>query len=112
MSDELVMLREEFEHHKLEQERYWEWQEERWMQLADMVEQNTQTTRDLAESVQSIAESTAGVVRLYEDVNAAARIGGGVQRFVLWVGKWGTIGAAIAYGVSWVVRHFMPPHGG
>lgn len=101
---ELVRLREEFEEHR-------ELQEERWEQLAMMVEQNTQTTRELAESVRTVAESTAGVVRLYEDVHAAARVGSGLQRFILWVAKWGTIGAGVAVGLSWVVRHFTPPPG-
>lgn len=101
---ELRQLRREFEEHR-------ELQDERWEQLALMVEANTQTTREIAESVRSVAESTAGVVKLYEDVGAAARVGAAVQRFVLWVAKWGTLGAGTAYGLSWVVRHFMPPPG-
>lgn len=101
---ELRQLRQEFEEHR-------ELQDERWEQMAMMVEANTQTTREIAESVKSVAESTAGVVRLYEDVHAAARIGAGVQRFIMWVAKWGTVGAGLAVGMSWVVRHFMPPPG-
>lgn len=101
---ELRQLRREFEEHR-------ELQDERWEQLALMVEANTQTTREIAESVRSVAESTAGVVKLYEDVGAAARVGAAVQRFVLWVAKWGTLGAGVAVGMSWVVRHFMPPPG-
>lgn len=101
---ELRQLRREFEEHR-------ELQDERWEQLALMVEANTQTTREIAESVRSVAESTAGVVKLYEDVGAAARVGAALQRFILWIAKWGTLGAGAAYGMSWVVRHFMPPPG-
>jgi hypothetical protein len=101
---ELTRLREEFEAHR-------ELQEERWEQLAMMVEQNTQTTREIAESVRAVADSTAGVVRLYEDIHAAARVGAGLQRFILWVAKWGTVGTGVAFGLDWVVRHFMPPPG-
>lgn len=101
---ELRQLRREFEEHR-------ELQDERWEQLALMVEANTQTTREIAESVKSVADSTAGVVKLYEDVGAAARVGAAVQRFVLWVAKWGTIGAGVAVGLSWLVRHFTPPPG-
>lgn len=101
---ELVELRREFEEHR-------ELQEQRWEQVAMMVEQNTQTTRELAEAVKSVADSTAGVVKLYDDVGAAARVGAAVQRFVVWLAKWGTLGAGMAYGVSWIVRHFMPPPG-
>lgn len=101
---ELIELRREFEEHREEQE-------EKWEQMALMVEANTQTTREIAESVKTVAESTAGVVKLYEDVHAAARVGAAVQRFIVWVAKWGTLGAGMAYGLSWVVRHFMPPPG-
>lgn len=109
--EQLVQLREEFEQHKEEQAQCWEQQEQRWEQLAIMVEQNTQTTRELAESVRVVAESTAGIVRIYEDVNAAARVGGALQRFILWIAKWGTIGTGLALGLQWIVRHFMPPGG-
>lgn len=102
---ELVELRKEFEEHR-------ELQEEKWEQLAIMVEQNIQTTREMAESVKAIADSTAGVVRLYEDVHAAARVGSALQRFIVWVAKWGTLGTGLAFGLQWVVRHFMPPPGG
>lgn len=109
--EQLIQLREEFEQHKEEQERCWEQQERRWEQLAVMVEQNTQTTRELAESVQAVAQSTAGVVKVYDDLNAAARVGGAVQRFIVWVAKWGTIGTGLAFGLQWIIRHFMPPGG-
>ena len=110
--EQLIQLREEFEQHKEEQNECWERQERRWEQLAIMVEENTQTTRELAESVCKIADSTAGVVRIYDDVQGAARVGAALQRFIVWVAKWGTIGAGLAVGMSWVVRHFMPPPGG
>jgi hypothetical protein len=106
---ELIQLRQEFEEHKEEQERCWERQEERWEQLAVMVEQNTQTTRELAESVCKIADSTAGVVRVYDDVQSAARIGGALQRFLLWLGKWGAIGTGAVVVVRWVLHNFPPP---
>lgn len=106
---ELVRLREEFELHQERFEQHQEVQEARWEQLAIMVEQNTQTTRDIAESVKSVADSTAGVVKIYEDMQGAARVGGAVQKFILWLAKWGTIGGGMAVGISWLIRHFTPP---
>lgn len=110
--EQLIQLRNEFEEHKEEQERCWERQEERWEQLAVMVEQNTQTTRELAESVCKIADSTAGVVRVYDDVQSAARVGGALQRFLVWLGKWGAIGTGAVVAVRWILHNFPPPGSG
>lgn len=108
---ELIRLREEFEQHQKAFARHQDVQNARWEQLAVMVEQNTGTTREIAESVKVLAESTAGVVRLYQDVQGAARVGVGVQKFVVWVAKWGTIGVGAAIGLRWLIEQFTPPPG-
>ena len=82
---ELTRLREEFESHR-----------DRWEQLALMVEQNTEATRAVAVSVESIARSTEGVVQLYRDFQGAARVGLGVRRFIAWLIALGAGGATIA----------------
>jgi len=110
--EQLVQLRQEFEEHKEEQALCWERQEERWEQLAVMVEQNTQTTRELAESVCKIADSTAGVVRIYDDVKSAARVGGSVQAFLIWLGKLGAVGTALVVAIRWILDNLPPPGAG
>lgn len=101
---ELFKLRAEFEQHQILQEARWE-------KLAVMVEQSNTATRELAESVRSIADSTSGIVRVYEDVQGAARVGRAVQAFLLWLAKWGTIGVALAAGVRWALGSYLsgPP---
>lgn len=91
---ELTRLREEFESHR-------DRQEERWGQLALMVEQNTEATRAVAVSVESIARSTDGVVQLYRDFQGAARVGIGVRRCIAWLIALGTGGAAIAAAIMY-----------
>jgi len=93
---ELTRLREEFESHR-------DRQEQRWEQLALMVEQNTEATRAVAISVKSIARSTEGVVQLYRDFQGAARVGIGVRRFIAWLLALGAGGAAIAAGIMYVL---------
>jgi len=89
---ELTRLREEFESHR-------DRQEDRWEQLALMVEQNTEATRAVALSIESIALSTEGVVKLYRDFQGAARVGLGVRRFIAWLIALGAGGATIAAAI-------------
>lgn len=91
---ELIRLREEFESHR-------DRQEQRWEQLARMVEQNTEATREVAVSVESIARSTEGVVLLYRDFQGAARVGLGVRRFIAWLIALGAGGATIAAAIMY-----------
>lgn len=91
---ELAKLRADFEQHVAEGN-------ERWDRLVRLVEQNTEATRSLADSVK-------GVVDLYEDVRAAARVGGSIQRFMLWLVKWGAVGTGLAAWLAWLLDLFPP----
>lgn len=96
MSDtELAKLREEFEQHKREQERRWE-------QLAAMVEKNTRATERLA-------KSTEGVVRLYSDIQGAARVGVSVRKLMTWLISLGAGGAALASAILYILEKVNPP---
>ena len=54
------------------------------------------------ESIQDLIDETRAVVELHRDVQGATRLGMAVQRFMVWLLKWGTIGTAIVVGIKWV----------
>ncbi len=96
---ELVDLRKEFTDYQLAQESRWE-------QFGQLMTENTRVTSELALSMSKIADSTKGVVQLYQDVQGVARLGDGLQKFLLWLAKWGVIGSALTYGIRWLAEHF------
>jgi hypothetical protein len=87
----LYLLSSDLAAYKLEQEQRWE-------RLERIVEANTRSVEHLADSVKIQAESTAGIVQLCSDVQAAARLGTKVRicvTRVLGAGAVGVIALAI-----------------
>lgn len=76
----------------------------RWGNLADMVRQNTIATERLAVAIERQAESTAGVLQLYADMQSTKRIGGAAGRFLVWLAATGAAGSAIVGGLLWLVN--------
>jgi hypothetical protein len=68
-------------------------------QLEALQEQNT---RDLGDLI----ASTQGLVDLHKDIQATVRIGGSVQRFVVWCGKWSILAAVCTAAASYIDKHF------
>ena len=99
--EELTQLKQQFTAHKAQFE-------ERWTQLAAMVAENTRLTNGLAVDIKRVATSTEGVVRLYTDVQAAARVGLGLQKLIVFLAKWGIIGTALAKFATYVLAKFGP----
>lgn len=48
------------------------------------------------QALQELTKATKDVVDLYGDLQGAARIGDRLQKFGLWLAKWGVVGAAAA----------------
>jgi len=99
--EQLTELRQDFEQHKEEQER-------RWGELAEMVKKNTMATERIAEAVEKQAESTAGLVQLYTDFKGAARIGAGVQKFLIKLAATGSAGVAVGAGIAYLIDKLSP----
>lgn len=99
--NELTMLRQRFDEHKIEQDARMEL-------LAELVASNTRAVASLTESVERIAASTEGVVSLYRDIQGATRLGRDVQGLLTWLVKTGAVGAAVASGVYWMIDHIKP----
>lgn len=59
-------------------------------------------------AIANLTDNTQEVVAVYNDLKSTARVGAAIQKFLIWLAKWGAIGAAIASMVSFAVDHFSP----
>ncbi len=64
-----------------------------------------------AETSAKIEESVSGIVEWSENLQGGVRVLDGVQKFMIWLLKWGVIGGAFATGILWIVERFgtVPP---
>ena len=69
-------------------------------------QKNTDAVTKLTVSVTSLVKNTSAIVQLHKDFEGAARIGRGVQGFMLWCLKWGAIGTGTVAVLMWLVEHF------
>lgn len=69
-------------------------------------EVNTAAITRLTSSVSTLVEDTRAVVQLSKDLQGAARVGTGLQRFMLWCMKWGMIGIGVVSGITWLLERF------
>ena len=92
MSAELKQLKSDFKQHRTESD-------ERWECVLAAQEENTK-------AVQELTESTQGIVQLYNDLQGAVRLGTGLQKFAIWLAKFGVVGGALAGLITWFFEHF------
>ena len=90
---------ERFEQHELEESRKFD-------RLIEAQQINTDAISDLTKSVSSLVEDTGAIIQLQRDFQGAARVGKGVQGFMLWCLKWGAIGTGVVAVLSWLIEHF------
>lgn len=69
-------------------------------------EENTTAISKLTISISSVVEGTSEIIQLHKDIQGAARIGKGLQGFMIWCLKWGTIGIGVTTGLTWLIDHF------
>lgn len=62
-----------------------------------------------AASIANLKNDTSDIIKLYKNVQGAARVGVGVQNFLLWVAKFGIVGTAAVALSKFVAKHFMVP---
>lgn len=97
--DLLFQLREEFNQRKLDEDK-------KFNKLFQSQQANTQAISELTKSVSKLVEDTDAIVKLHKDFQGAARVGKGVQGFMLWCLKWGAIGTGVYAAATWLVEHF------
>jgi hypothetical protein len=59
-----------------------------------------------AQSVQQLTEKTEGIIQLHRDFQGVARVGMSVQKFMMWVAKFGFVGTAIVAILAWIIHFF------
>lgn len=90
--EDIRELREEFDQHRKEENQ--------------RIDALTLAMIENTEAIDELKRSTEGVVQMYKDLQAAARVGNATQNFVIWVSKWGVAGTVVAACVTWIVEHF------
>jgi len=96
------------EHLKYTQRRFREMDE----MFADIKAAQLENARQISELTTALnaqITQTAGVVEAFNNMRGAVKVGVAVQDFVIWLGKWGVVGAAIAGAVTWILKHAPPP---
>lgn len=102
----LFQLCDDFKQHVGRFEEHEKHEDEKFNRLIEAQQNNTTAITKLTESVTKLVSDTSTIVKLERDFRGAARIGAGLQGFLLWCLKWGAIGAGTAAAVMWVVKHF------
>lgn len=96
-------LEERFEQHVAECEERFGKGEAQFAQLLACI-------KDTKTSVDNLRKETSDVVQAYADVQAAARVGNSLQKFLIWCAKTGGLvaafGAAVALALDWIQRHY------
>jgi hypothetical protein len=79
---------------------------ERFNQLFQAQKTNTDAIGNLTEAVSSLVQDTSSIIQLHKDFQGAARVGKGLQGFMVWLLKWGVIGAGVVALMNWVIEYF------
>jgi hypothetical protein len=105
--ERMVELCEKFEQHVVRFEQHELDEGEKFDKLIKAQQANTDAIAVLTESVSSLVDDTSSIIKIHKDFQGAVRVGSGVQNFMLWLMKWGVIGAGLATLVMWVIDHFQ-----
>ena len=107
----LSQLRDDFDHHVKEEMATYN-------KILDAQNANivaisalTNSVATLTDNVSALTVDTRDIIRTYKDFQGVARVGNGVQKFVIWCLKWGGIIGGVGVGISWIIEHFSkhPP---
>ena len=79
---------------------------EKFDKLIEAQQCNTESIGELTESLLTLVKDTSSIVQLHKDFQGAARVGQGLQNFMLWFLKWGAIGVGVVTGINWVIERF------
>lgn len=99
IEERLFQLMERFEQHEVEEEAKFD-------KLVKAQQNNAEAISEITRSVSQLVEDTGAIIQLHRDFQGAARIGKGLQGFLMWCMKWGTIGLGVATAIMWLVEHF------
>jgi len=104
--EKLFQLCKDFDKHVDMFERHVAKEGEKFDKLIEAQQVNTQAISTLTKAVTDVVSETRDIVQLHKDFQGAARVGKGLQGFLLWGLKWGGIIGGLTAGISWLVDHF------
>jgi len=107
----LLQLREDFDKHVTEEMSLSKDHLAAQNANVEAISKLTVSVATLTDNVSALTNDTRDIIQTYKDLQGVARIGSGAQRFAIWCMKWGSIGAAGAAGIHYIVNHFSthPP---
>ena len=97
--DKLLELYDRFELHEAEGAAKFD-------KLLAAQQMNADNVAELTAAVSTLVKDTEGIIQLHKDFQGTARVGKGVQNFMLWCLKWGLIGTGVVSGLNWLIEHF------
>lgn len=103
---DVMKLKEQLDQHVLNFEEYKLQESEKFDRLLSTQQENTNAITKLTVSLKTLVDDTSSIVQLHKDFTGAARIGNGVQGFMVWCLKWGMIGAAVVSVTHYIINHF------
>lgn len=107
--DPIHLLRQDFDNH-VQQDREWKnEQEKKWSEIGDLMRDTAQMVHDNAQQIHELTEDTKDIVATYKDIKGAVRVGSGVQKFMLWLTKWGAIGVGLTAAITYLINFFNKP---
>lgn len=68
-----------------------------------LIEAQRQNTAQIA----LLIDETRDLIELKRDIQGATRLGTSLQRFGLWLTKWGVIGLGLAAAYDWLAKHIV-----
>ena len=106
---EVQRLRQDFESHVVEDSKWKLDQEQRWTRNNLIQDQTITIQKENARLLRLLAEDTAGVVAIYKDTKTVVRAGTALQKGMIWLLKWGTIGTGVVAGLEYLIDFFNRP---
>jgi response regulator of citrate/malate metabolism len=104
--ERLFQLCEKFEQHVARFEKHEKEESDKFDKLINAQQENTDAISELTKSVSSLVDDTSSIIQLHKDFQGAARVGRGVQGFLVWCLKWGAIGTGVVTVILWIVDKF------
>ena len=66
---------------------------------------NTTAIGTLTEQVSQLVKETRDIIQLHRDFQATARVGHKVNRFLIWLAKFGAFGVFLVTVILWTIEH-------
>jgi hypothetical protein len=113
-TERILQMCDDFENYKKSHDDTKEFQQKFYQEFINHCETEAERSVMILQKIESLDESTKDVVKLHRDIQGAASVGMTVQKFIVWVGKFGAIGVGLAWLVQALSDYFCkhPPRGG